>query len=64
MRKPARSIWGYTRPSPARLPIDCTHPMVGPPIETSAVLADQDGTLSPLADGQIDGCGPYAAPTE
>ena len=57
MMKPARSIWGCTGPSPARLPMDFTQRWAVRRSRRRPSWRNQDGTVPPLADGQIDRAG-------
>ena len=51
----ARSMWGWTWPSPAS-PADGDDPAVrGSPVEALAVGAAQDRSLGSFADGEVDG---------
>ena len=53
----ARSMCGWIRSSPA-LAADCPHPPVGGArVETGAVVAQQDRSLDPFADRQIERAG-------
>ena len=56
MMKAARSMWGWTIPSPARLPMSGPSGC-GPPIESLAVMAMQDRALASLSKGESDGPG-------
>jgi hypothetical protein len=53
----ARSMWGWTLPSPARRPIEWTQTVGGAAVEALAVTASQDRPVVVFADVEVDGAG-------
>jgi hypothetical protein len=57
MMKAALSIWRWTRPIFARFADRADPAVCSAPVEALTIVSQQDRTLSPFADGEVDGSG-------
>ena len=57
MIKAALSMCGWTAPIPARLAIERTRRWAVPPVEALAIVTQEDRSVSPFTDGEVDRSG-------